>query len=234
MNTLFTAWVETVYHRRTHSETGQTPIQRWSLRLTRRAMPPPAQLREAFLWSEWRTVTKTATVGLHGNHYEVDTALAGRKVELVFDPFDLTRIEVRYHDKGDGQEVRTSSPRHTHPKAKPEMTELKPPRTGIDYLSLTAAAHHEQLRRDERIGYHALYSGCDDGRSPTSYPSTMFLASTQRARCRREYPTAAITLGVHPDAVRARPGASHAARAMPGMERRWPVSAGVWTNAPSG
>jgi putative transposase len=30
LNTLFTAWVETVYHRRTHSETGQTPIQRWS------------------------------------------------------------------------------------------------------------------------------------------------------------------------------------------------------------
>ena len=26
LNTLFTAWVETVYHRRVHSETGQTPI----------------------------------------------------------------------------------------------------------------------------------------------------------------------------------------------------------------
>jgi putative transposase len=28
-------------------------------------------------------------------------------------------------------------------------------------LALTAAAHHEQLRGDERIGYHALY-GQDD------------------------------------------------------------------------
>jgi len=50
------------------------------------ALPTPAQLREAFLWSEWRTVTKTATVGMHGNSYEVDAALVGRKVELVFDP----------------------------------------------------------------------------------------------------------------------------------------------------
>jgi len=29
---------------------------------------------------------------------------------------------------------------------------------------LTAAAHHEQLRRDERIGYHSLYG--DDGQIP--------------------------------------------------------------------
>ena len=29
LNRLFTAWVETVYHRRAHSETGQPPLQRW-------------------------------------------------------------------------------------------------------------------------------------------------------------------------------------------------------------
>ena len=27
----------------------------------------------------------------------------------------------------------------------------------MNYLSLTAAAHHQQIRHDERIGYHALY-----------------------------------------------------------------------------
>jgi hypothetical protein len=31
-------------------------------------------------------------------------------------------------------------------------------------LALTAAAHHQQLRRDERIGYHALYG--DNGQIP--------------------------------------------------------------------
>ena len=31
LNTLFTAWVETVYHRRQHSETGQSPLERWSV-----------------------------------------------------------------------------------------------------------------------------------------------------------------------------------------------------------
>ena len=45
------------------------------------------------------------------------------------------------------------------PKARPETVDSGPAPavTGIDYLALTAAAHHEQLRQDERIGYHALY-----------------------------------------------------------------------------
>jgi hypothetical protein len=31
------------------------------------------------------------------------------------------------------------------------------PATGIDYLRLTAATHHDQIRADRRIGYDALF-----------------------------------------------------------------------------
>ena len=47
------------------------------------------------MWSEWRAVTKTATISPHGNRYEVDAALVGRRVELVFDPVEIIDIEVR-------------------------------------------------------------------------------------------------------------------------------------------
>jgi transposase, IS6 family len=40
-----------------------------------------------------RVHTETGTVSLHGNRYQVDPALAGHQVELVFDPFDLERDE---------------------------------------------------------------------------------------------------------------------------------------------
>jgi putative transposase len=71
LNRLFTAWVETVYHRAVHSETGQPPIERWLGSIPKPLpLPSTADLREAFLWSEFRTVTKTATVSLHGNSYE--------------------------------------------------------------------------------------------------------------------------------------------------------------------
>ena len=120
-------------------------------------------------------VTKTATVSLHGNTYQVDPALVGRKVELVFSPFDLETIEVRYRDQSYGQALPHTITRHAHPKARPETPEpAPPPATGIDYLALTAAAHHEQVRRDERIGYHALYAPAPTttARSPASSAST--------------------------------------------------------------
>ncbi len=103
LNALFTAWAESVYHHRVHSETGQSPLARWDEGWQAAghgpAMPSAEALTQAFLWSQWRTVTKTATVSLHGNSYEVDPVLAGRKVELVFSPFDLETIEVHYRDK---------------------------------------------------------------------------------------------------------------------------------------
>ena len=121
LNRLFTAWVEVEYHRRVHTETGQSPLQRWEAGWTRlgrtAAMPTAADLTEAFLWSEYRTVTKTATVSLHGNTYQVQAVLAGRKVELVFSPFDLEKLEVRYNGTSYGQAVPHVITRHTHPKA---------------------------------------------------------------------------------------------------------------------
>ena len=89
MNRLFTAWVENVYHRRVHSETGMAPLARWMAGAPF-PVPSPGDLADAFRWGEYRTVAKTGLVSLHGNRYQVDPSLAGRKVELVFDPFDLS------------------------------------------------------------------------------------------------------------------------------------------------
>jgi putative transposase len=167
LNTLFTAWVETVYHRRVHSETGQSPHERFA-KLTP-TLPSPAQLREAFLWSEWRTVTKTATVSLHGNSYEVDAALIGRKVELVFDPFDLTHIQVRWHGRPMGAAVPHRIGRHVHAKARPDETTPPPPTaTGIDYLRLVEAQHTAELA--ERVQYSRLQEPPREGELPGQLP----------------------------------------------------------------
>jgi putative transposase len=161
LNRLFSAWLEVVYHRRVHSETQQTPLERFE-QAGAPALPTPALLREAFLWSQERTVTKTATVSLHANSYEVDAALVGRKVELVFDPFDLTRIEVRYQHRPFGLAVPLMIGRRTHPQA---QRELPPPpaATGIDYLRLLADKRDAELG-GHRIDYASLTQPDGDGR----------------------------------------------------------------------
>src|SRR5271166_5669467 len=164
LNKLFTAWTETVYHVREHSETGQPPLARWE---AGGPFPLPAQadLAEAFRWSEWRTVSKTALVSLHGNQYQVDPALARRRVELVFDPFDLTVLFVRR----DGKDAGTATPhhitRHSHPKARPEdpgSGDDAPRATGVDYIALLGEQHDRE--RAQPVNYHAL-TGPDGGDS---------------------------------------------------------------------
>jgi putative transposase len=163
LNGLFTAWVESVYHHQLHSETGQTPLARWNDGWQGAGHGPVMAtvdaVTEAFLWSALRTVTKTATVSLHGNTYQVEAALAARKVELVFSPFNLEQIEVRHGGRSYGPAVPHVITRHAHPKARPETPEPAPaPPTGIAYLQLVADTHHLQVAEDERIGFHALYS----------------------------------------------------------------------------
>jgi putative transposase len=145
LNDLFTAWAEQVANARTHAETRQAPIERF-LDNHAPAIPSPAVLTEAFRWSLVRRVTKTATISLLANRYQVDPSLIGRTVELRFDPEDLSRIEVFDHGVGAGVAVPFVIGRHVHP-AVPQATPPPPadPQPGIDYLGLVAAAHTEAL-----------------------------------------------------------------------------------------
>jgi putative transposase len=109
------------------------------------------------LWSEQRIVSaRTATVKLFGSTYETDPVLAGRRVELVFDPFDLATVEVRWNGKPFGLARPQQIRRHTHPRARTETPSGPPPATGIDYLAIIAAEHQDAQR--QRINYRALGS----------------------------------------------------------------------------
>jgi putative transposase len=153
LNRSFQAWVESVYHRCAHSETGQPPLERF-LAAGAPSVPSQAQLSEAFRWSERRTVSKTGTFGMHRNDYEVDPALAGDRVELIFDPLDLSEVEVRRSDgRPAGRAVPLRIRRHVHPRAQAEQPDPSPP-TGIDYLGLIRARRAREL--EARIDYRNL------------------------------------------------------------------------------
>jgi putative transposase len=158
LNRLFGAWVEQIYHHRVHSETGQTPLERF-MAAGPPTLPTLVELHEAFLWSERRTVTKTATVSLHGNHYEVEPMLVGRRVELVFDPFDLTDIDIRWEGRSVGKAVPHRIGRHTHPQARPDQVAPVVEPSGIDYLRFVEARHDHTSRH--RIAYESFAEATD-------------------------------------------------------------------------
>jgi putative transposase len=154
LNDLFAAWAEHVANRRVHAETGQAPADRFQAGGPTRPAEP-ALLREAFRWSVTRKVTRTATVPLEGNAYAVDPALTGRRVELRYDPEDLTRLDVFLDGRPAGQAVPFVTRRHVH-RAVPQAARPDPDPTGIDYLGMVAAAHEEEAGTGAKIDYTAL------------------------------------------------------------------------------
>ena len=158
LNALFTAWVESRLPPpgalRDRADTSGPVGRRLAAPRARPGHARGAGVDRGVPVVAQRTVTKTATVSLHGNTYQVEAALAGRKVELVFSPFNLENIEVRYGDKSYGHAVPHNITRHAHPKARPETPEPAPaPATGIAYLQLVADAHQQQVdrRRTHRL-----------------------------------------------------------------------------------
>jgi putative transposase len=154
LNDLFAAWADHVANRRVHAETGQAPIGRFEKGGPHR-QADPALLREAFRWSVSRKVTRTATVPLEGNAYAVDPALTGRRVELRYDPEDLTVIEVFLDGRPAGAAVPFVTRRHVH-RAVPQAARPGPVPTGVDYLALVAAAHDETAGTGAKIDFARL------------------------------------------------------------------------------
>ncbi len=147
LNVYWAAWVEQVYHRRTHRGTSQSPLERWMAGPSvLRPTPHPEALREAFLWTATRTVTATRSVSLHGNTYDVDPELVGRRIELRYDPTDLTTIGVWHHDQQVGVAAPAEIRRHVDPKLRNLELPEPGPATGVAYLDALVADHAEQLR----------------------------------------------------------------------------------------
>lgn len=151
LNALFTSWVEVAYHHTIHTTTGQTPLDRWDAGWAQRrpVRKDPDVIAEAFRWSAHRTVSKAGTVSLHANTYQVDPLLAGARVELIYDPFDLT-APITVTAAGGvpaGQAALLEISRHVHPKAAAATADADAgaahASSGIDYLRLIETAHTE-------------------------------------------------------------------------------------------
>ena len=119
LNRFFWAWLDTHYQRQIHSETRQTPIERWEAGREHVRFATADELRDTFLWEEERLVRKTGTISLCRNDYPVDPHLIGQRVTVRFDPFDLTAVHLVHQ----GRHVGTSKPQEllsrTFNKAQP-------------------------------------------------------------------------------------------------------------------
>ena len=154
LNDRFGAWVAQVANRRVHAETNETPISRFEACGPHRQVDAE-RLADAFRWSVTRKVTRTASVPLEGNAYAVDPALVGRRIELRYDPEDLTTVSVYFEGRPAGVATPFVIGRHVH-RAVPQAAPPAPRATGVDYLAMVAAAHDEEAGTGSKPDFSQL------------------------------------------------------------------------------
>ena len=74
-----------------------------------------------------RQVRKTGTVAVEGNVCSVDPFLAGRKIECVFDPFDMTVLTVYWQGRKVGKAIPQVIGRTPTPRRRRTRTPRPPP-----------------------------------------------------------------------------------------------------------
>jgi hypothetical protein len=101
LNARFWQWLETEYRRRAHSALGgQYPVERFAQKAAAlRQLPSDTDWRRLFLARATRRVRLDATISLEGTLWEVPVHLRGRRVQLRYEPFQWSVLEVWYQEK---------------------------------------------------------------------------------------------------------------------------------------
>lgn len=100
LNSLFQAWLTECYQMKAHTALGDNT----SPQVAFRSDPKPLRmieesiLADAFLHSELRKVDKSGCISFMGKKYEVGLSFIGHKVEVVYDPRDITTITIEYEN----------------------------------------------------------------------------------------------------------------------------------------
>jgi transposase InsO family protein len=94
LNKAFGQWVDGFYHLRKHGSTGEPPVNRLAKHPTNPLIHGREELRRFFFLEEERKADKTGCISLNGKNFEVALEMAGKKVQVRYDPFDITDAEI--------------------------------------------------------------------------------------------------------------------------------------------
>ena len=144
LNASFEAWLAERYHRDVHSETGESPRDRFQRTAVLTPAPDLAAVDELLRLRERRRVHKKwSTVEVLATRYLVDPSLRGRKVDVLYDPFAPEYVLVVL----DGRVVQRAFPQQ--PGAMPpQTTPPAPPGPATDYLALLRTDYERRTQSE--------------------------------------------------------------------------------------
>jgi len=169
LNNALADWIEVQYNNKLHSGTGETPNERWNHNL---CTHPPRRITDleafnaVFLWRTEKTIDKFATIRFHTNTYPIHGLAVGTRIQLRYNPFDLSQVQV-YHEGTSYGVLRASAlPRPAVlavPQERPDSSQFSP--EAAEYFKRIREKATELKRRQaDELRYAALQ---DDPQEPS-------------------------------------------------------------------
>lgn len=103
LNKQFAEWSEMTYNRGEHSGIQTSPLKKWLATSYKLKLLPPEDADEIFTFEDSRMVKNDGTFSLGGKLFETHSALAGKKIDIKYDPFFPERVYVRYEERNFGR-----------------------------------------------------------------------------------------------------------------------------------
>jgi len=146
LNQKFRIWLEEGYTHKPHSALGgKTPFEAYRENPKKVRFASSEDCHNLFLWEETRKVDKTGVVKLNGTLYEAGADLCCKKVDIRFDPFDPSIVEI-WHG---GLFVRKSAPL-VIPEFIPKTIQANPPGPEMPAHSRLFAAYDKSYKIRDR------------------------------------------------------------------------------------
>ncbi len=160
LNSTLTAWLDVEYDNKIHSSTGEPPNNRFRNNLNAH---PPRRIKDIdlfnslFFWRTEKNVNKFGKIQFNKNSYPIHTLSVGETVELRYDPFDLSEVQV-FKDNTFYCKLRASSlVRKTVPGIPEEKKKPTISKETVDYFKNIREKASELKRKEaESIRYSDL------------------------------------------------------------------------------
>ena len=145
LNERLWTWIDQVYHRTEHDSLATTPLLRWQRDIDHlRQLPPHTDLRRLFWHRCDRLVRRDSTFRLRGRFYEAPAPLVAQKIEVHFDPLDLTQVETYFQGQPQGLARPVDAVLNSKLPSSPPTPPPAPPPTGINFVELLLQKKDQQ------------------------------------------------------------------------------------------
>jgi len=160
-NQYLNIWLQECYHSKMHMGLKDTPVNKYKTSKAPLRFLSPEIIADAFLHQETRKVDKSGCISFNARPYEVGLTLIGQKVDVIFDPADITTLTVEHKPTGFSRKVKelVIGPHSGKRPKLPASMLPNPPETSrmLDAKQLQFQHNQDAIRRAIR------YSDIEDG-----------------------------------------------------------------------